>query len=124
MIWKYTDQSQMVAARPTDSGGSESRLSSQVSGPILPPDAPSKEQVKATALAAATALGFSLDQLRVIRAIVMLTTGTPAQKLKAAALLQPLVKIAGDALAIAAQIDADVPNPAILTPAIIPTDDP
>ena len=121
--WKYTDQSRLVAFRILANDGIESRLASQITDPISPPDAPTKAETKAAALAAATALGFSLDQLRVIRAIVMLTSGNPAQKTKAAALLQPLVKLAGDARVISDRIDADQ-VPATLTPAIIPTDDP
>lgn len=88
---------------------------------IAPP--PTKPELKAAALAAATALGFSVEQLRVIRALYFLQTGTPAQKTKATALLQPLAKLAGDARRISDQIDADLP-PDVLAPAIIPTDDP
>ena len=123
MSWKYTDQSRRIASRILANGGMESRLSEQITDDIAEPDAPTKSELKAAALVAATALGFSLDQLRVIRAIVMLTNGTPAQKLKAQALLHPLVKLAGDAMAIAAQIDADLP-PDELSRAIIPTDNP
>ena len=121
--WKYTDQSRLIAVRTLANGGMESRLAAQITDPISPPDAATKPELKVAALVTATALGFSLDQLRIIRAIVLLATGTPAQKLKAAALLQPLVQLAGDALAIAAQIDAGQ-IPAALTPPIIPTDDP
>lgn len=121
--WKYIDQSRLVAARTLDNGGMESRLASQVTDPISPPDAPTKAEIKAAALAGALALGFTLDQLRVIRSIVLLATGTPAQKAKATALLQPLAKLAGDARRISDQIDADLP-PDVLSPAIIPTDDP
>ena len=49
--------------------------------------------------------------------------GSASQKAKAAALLQPLAKLAGDARRITDQIDADLP-PDVLSPAIIPTDDP
>jgi len=36
--WKYIDASQAVAIRTLDNGGMESRLSSQISDPILPAD--------------------------------------------------------------------------------------
>lgn len=121
--WKYIDQFRLVAFRILANGGMESRLSSQITDTISPPDAPTKAEAKAAALIGASALGFSLDQLRVIRAIVLLATGTPAQKAKSAALLQPLAKLAGDARRIGEQIDAGQP-PDVLTPAIIPTDDP
>lgn len=121
--WKYTDQSLLVAFRILANGGMESRLASQITDTISPPDAPTKAEAKAAALATATALGFSLDQLRIIRAIVMLMNGTPQQKAKSAALLQPLAKLAGDARRISDQIDADLPHD-VLSPAIIPTEDP
>lgn len=115
------------ASIPKDAANSDySRALAEVvagTSQIVAKPPPTKPELKAAALATATALGFSLDQLRVIRAIVMLTTGTPAQKLKAAALLQPLVKLTGDARRISDQIDADLP-PDVLSPAIIPTDDP
>ena len=90
---------------------------------IVAKPAPTKPEIKATALAGATALGFTLNQCRIISALFLLQTGTPAQKIKAAAILQPFAKLVGDAIAIAAQIDADQ-VPSALTPAIIPTDDP
>lgn len=82
-----------------------------------------KPELKDAALTSASALGFTYQQLRVIRAIVLLTAGTAAQKAKATALLGPLVKLAGDARRIADQIDSNQ-TPDILAPAIIPIDDP
>ena len=125
MNWKYLKNGGAIVWRLNADGTQEScSVSSLPPGtPITPADAPTKPELKASALIGASALGFSLDQLRVIRAIVMLMNGTPAQKTKAAALLQPLVKLAGDARRISDQIEADLP-PDVLAPPIIPTDDP
>lgn len=121
--WKYVDASQVVAFRTLDNGGTESRISSQVAGPILPPDPVTKSQAKATALAVATAAGFTLDQLRIIRAVVLLAVGTAPQKTKAQALLAPLLQLCLDAKAVAAAIDADAVPPVIIPPTL-GTDDP
>lgn len=121
--WKYTDQSQLVAVRTLDNGGTESRLATQITGGILPADPVTKPQAKAAALAVATAAGFTLDQLRIIRAVVLLAVGTAPQKVKAQALLAPLLQLCTDAKAVAAAIDADaVPLP--IVPPILGTDDP
>lgn len=79
---------------------------------------PSKPELKAQALINARAVGFSLDQLRVIRAVVLLATGTPQQKTKAQALLAPLLQLCNDAKAAADAIDADTVPPAIIVPKI------
>ena len=82
-----------------------------------------KSQSKVSALAVATAAGFTLDQLRIIRAVVLLLTGTAPQKAKAQALLMPLIQLCNDAKSAAAAIDADaVPLP--IVPPILGTDDP
>ena len=90
---------------------------------ILPADAPTKAEKKAVALATATALGFSFDQLRIIRAVVLLAVGTAPQKVKAQALLAPLLQLCADAKAAAAAIDADA-VPSAIVPPILGTDDP
>lgn len=84
---------------------------------------PTKSDKKQTALATVGALGFSLDQLRVIRAVVLLSMGNTAQKVKAQAMLAPLLKIVTDAKAISDAIDSDAVPPDFVSP-IIPTDDP
>lgn len=121
--WKYTDQSLLVAFRILTNGGMESRLSSQITDPILPADPVPKPQAKAAALAVANVSGFSLDQLRIIRAVVLLAVGTAPQKVKAQALLAPLLQLCVDAKAVAAAIDADAVPPTIVPP-ILGTDDP
>lgn len=127
MSWKYIDQTQQVACRVLANGSNESRsvsaIDQSVDGAILPADAPTKGQAKAAAIAAATAAGFTLDQLRVIRAVVLLAVGTAPQKTKAQALLAPLLQLYNDAKAVAAAIDADAVPPAIVPP-ILGTDDP
>jgi hypothetical protein len=121
--WKYTDAAQLVAVRTLDNGGTESRISSQITDPILPADPLTKPQAKAAAIATATAAGFTLDQLRIIRAVVLLAVGTAPQKTKAQALLSPLLQLCNDAKAAAAAIDADTVPPTIVPP-ILGTDDP
>jgi hypothetical protein len=64
-----------------------------------------------------------LDQLRIIRAVVLLAVGTAPQKTKAQALLAPLLQLCNDAKAVAAAIDADTVPPTIMPP-ILGTDDP
>lgn len=123
MTWKYTDESRSVAYRTLADGGMESRLATQITDWIDEPDAQTKDQRKATALASATAAGFTLDQVRVIRDLMLLTLGTEAQKTKAQALLAPLLQLCIDAKITTAAIDADeVPAP--IVPLIRGTDDP
>ena len=82
-----------------------------------------KAQAKQAALFNATATGFTLDQVRIIRAVVLLLTGTAPQKAKAQILLAPLLQLCNDAKAVSAAIDADaVPLP--IVPPILGTDDP
>ena len=82
-----------------------------------------KPQAKASALAIAQCSGFTLDQLRIIRAVVLLAVGTAPQKVKAQALLAPLLQLCNDAKAVVAAIDADAVPPVIIPPTL-GTDDP
>ena len=84
------------------------------------PTAADKKQV---ALAQATALGFSLPQIRAFRAFYFLFNGTPAQKLAAKAILDPLIQLIADAQAVSDSIDAGG-SPAPLIPPLIPTVNP
>ena len=90
---------------------------------IVAKPAPTKPELKTAALAVATAAGFSLDQLRIIRAVVLIAVGTAPQKIKAQALLAPLLQLCNDAKAVAAAIDADTAPLPIVSP-ILSTDDP
>ena len=121
--WKYLDATQVIAIRTLDNGGTESRLATQISDPILSADARTKAEKKAAALAVVSAAGFTLDQLRILRAVVLLATGTPQQKVKAQALLAPLLQLCNDAKSVVAAIDADAVPPPIVPP-ILGTDDP
>jgi hypothetical protein len=124
----YTDLGQCLrresdgAAIPKDPANRDYQ-EALATGTVTPKPALTKPEAKASALAAATAAGFSLDQLRVIRAIVLLAVGTAPQKTKAQALLAPLLQLCLDAKAVAAAIDADAVPPAIVPP-ILGTDDP
>jgi hypothetical protein len=124
----YTDYTAFIrresdgASIPKDPANRDYREALE-SGTINPRPPATKPEAKAAALAAATAAGFSLDQLRIIRAVVMLAVGTAPQKTKAQALLAPLLQLCNDAKAVAAAIDADaVPLP--IVPPILGTDDP
>lgn len=107
---------------PKDEGNADYR-EAITTGTILPKLPATKLEAKAAALAVATAAGFSLDQVRILRAVILLLTGTPQQKTKAQALLVPLLKLFNDAKAVVDAIDADTVPP-VITPPILGTDDP
>lgn len=125
MTWTYLDGKRQVAIRTHADGSQESRLASAVPADERIQDAPavSKAEAKASVLAACNAVGFTVDQLRVIRALALLAAGNAAQKTKALALLQPLVQVVADVKAAAAAIDAGQ-APADITIPTLGTDDP
>ena len=94
--WKYTDQLQLIAARTLDNGGMESRLSTQISDPILPADVIDQTPARiAAAWSAADRIASSaIDHNSREQFILWLIdpTSTPARK---AAIAQCLTWMAG-----------------------------